>query len=160
MTEPVKPRREPLYLDDLHVGQRFVTDTYRVTVEEAYGFALAYDPQPMHLDPEAARASLFQDLVVSGWLTAGISMRLLVTQGPPLAGGTIGLGGEISWPRPTRPGDTLRLTCEILTITPSHSRPDRGVVGFRNETLNQRDEVVQLFVGKLMVPRRGFGGKA
>ena len=155
MHDPVSSRREPLYFDDLEVGRRFVTRPYALTPEEAHRFASAYDPQPFHLDPGAAKASLFQGIVVSGWLTAAISMRLFVEEGPPIAGGLIGLGGEISWPRPTRPNDILRLASEILGITPSRSRPDRGVVTIRNETINQRDEVVQLFTAKVLVPGRG-----
>lgn len=155
--ESVPPRRE-LYLDDLEVGQRFMTGTYRVTAEEVERFAAAYDPQPFHLDPKAAQASPFQGLVLSGWHTAAITMRLFVQQGPPLAGGLIGLGGEISWPRPTRPNDLLRVTTEILEVKPSRSRPDRGIVTIRNETLNQSDEVVQVFIGKILVPKRTEAG--
>jgi acyl dehydratase len=147
--------RNPLYLEDLHVGQRFETGTYVVTAAEAHGFAAAYDPQPIHLDEEAARAGPFKGLSLSGWHTAAITMRLFVEQGPPIAGGMIGLGAELSWPRPTRPGDTLRLTSEIVEVRPTRSRPDRGIVTIRSETLNQRNEVVQVFVGTLLVPGRG-----
>jgi acyl dehydratase len=147
--------RNPLYLEDLHVGQRFETGTYVVTAAEAHGFAAAYDPQPIHLDEEAARAGPFKGLSLSGWHTAAITMRLFVEQGPPIAGGMIGLGAELSWPRPTRPGDTLRLTSEIVEVRPTRSRPDRGIVTIRSETLNQRNEVVQVFVGTLLVPSRG-----
>jgi acyl dehydratase len=80
-------------------------------------------------------------------------MRLMVDGGLPLAGGIIGAGGEISWPMPTRPGDTLTVDSEIMEIKPSRSRPDRGMVTVRNETKNQRGEVVQVLVGKLVVPR-------
>jgi acyl dehydratase len=154
MPESQPADRRPLYLDDLRVGQRFETRTYAVTPEEVHGFAAAYDPQPIHLDPEAARAGPFEAIALSGWHTAAISMRLFVQDGPPIAGGMIGLGGEISWPRPTRPNDILRLTSEILEVRPSRSRPDRGIVTIRNETLNQHAEVVQVFVAKLIVPRR------
>jgi acyl dehydratase len=147
--------RDPLYLEDLHVGQRFETGTYVVSAAEAHGFAAAYDPQPIHLDEEAARAGPFKGLSLSGWHTAAITMRLFVEQGPPIAGGMIGLGAELSWPRPTRPGDTLRLTSEIVEVRPTRSRPDRGIVTIRSETLNQRNEVVQVFVGTLLVPSRG-----
>jgi acyl dehydratase len=126
-----------------------------VSAAEAHGFAAAYDPQPIHLDEEAARAGPFKGLSLSGWHTAAITMRLFVEQGPPIAGGMIGLGAELSWPRPTRPGDTLRLTSEIVEVRPTRSRPDRGIVTIRSETLNQRNEVVQVFVGTLLVPSRG-----
>lgn len=154
MPDSVLPRRTPLYLEDLAVGQQFLTTSCAVSPEEARRFAEAYDPQPFHLDREAAERSLFEGLSISGWLTAAISMRLFVEEGPPIAGGLVGLGGELSWPRPTRPGDSLRVSVEILAVTPSRSRPDRGIVTFRNQTLNQRDEVAQLFVGKILVPRR------
>jgi acyl dehydratase len=149
--------RNLLYLEDLHVGQRFETGTYLVTAEEAQRFAAAYDPQPIHLDEEAARAGPFKGLSLSGWHTAAITMRLFVEQGPPIADGMMGLGAELSWPGPTRPGDTLRLTSVVVEVRPSRSRPDRGIVTIRNETMNQRDELVQVFVGTLLVPGRGGG---
>ena len=143
-----------LYLDDITPGRRDVTRTHTLTADEIVAFARQFDPQPFHTDEHAAAKSLFGGLAASGWHTAAISMRLLVESGTPLAGGLIGLGGEISWPRPTRPGDTLRVESEVLEVTPSRSKPHRGTVTLRNETKNQRDEVVQLFVGKLIVPRR------
>ena len=81
-------------------------------------------------------------------------MRLLVESGLPLAGGIIGAGGEINWPKPTRPGDVLHVVSEIEQVTPSRSRPDRGTVRVRSETRNQRDEVVQVLIANLIVPRR------
>ena len=81
-------------------------------------------------------------------------MRLLVSGGLPLAGGSVGAGGEIAWPRPTRPGDILQVESEVVAVTPSRSRPDRGIVTVRSETKNQRGEVVQVLTAKLMVPRR------
>lgn len=142
------------YLDDLAVGQRFTSGTKHVTAEEIVRFAREYDPQPFHVDPESAKATFFQGLAASGWHTMAMSMRLMVDGGLPLAGGIIGAGGEISWPMPTRPGDTLTVDSEIMEIKPSRSRPDRGMVTVRNETKNQRGEVVQVLVGKLVVPRK------
>jgi acyl dehydratase len=81
-------------------------------------------------------------------------MRLLVEGGLPLAGGVVGAGGELSWPRPTRPGDVLQVESEVLEIIPSRSRLDRGVARIRSLTRNQRDEVVQILIAKLIVPRR------
>src|SRR5215469_10240317 len=143
-----------LCLDDFHVGQRFVSGTHRVDAEEIKAFARQFDPQPFHLDEAAARRTLLGGLVASGWHTAAVTMRLQVEQGLPIAGGIIGIGGELSWPKPTRPGDTLRVVSEIKDVTPSRSRPDRGVVRVRSETRNQRDEVVQILDAKLLVPRR------
>ncbi|HWA57442.1 MAG TPA: MaoC family dehydratase [Gemmatimonadales bacterium] len=144
----------PLYLEDLFPGQRFESRPRTLRAEDAVRFAREFDPQPFHLEQAAAERSLFGALTVSGWHTAAFSMRLFVEEGPPIAAGMVGLGGEISWPRPTRPGDTLRLVVEILEVRPTRSRPDRGIVTFRNETINQRDEVVQVFLGKMLVPRR------
>jgi acyl dehydratase len=81
-------------------------------------------------------------------------MRLLVGGGAPVAGGVVGAGGEISWPRPTRPGDILQVESEILEVKPSRSRPERGMVTLRSETRNQRGEVVQVLTASLVVPRR------
>jgi acyl dehydratase len=138
------------YLEDLRVGQRFETAAYTVTEAEIKTFALAFDPQPFHIDEERARLSLFRGLAASGWHTAAITMRLIVDCGF-LAAGVIGANGEIAWPRPTRPGDTLHVTGEVLEIIPSASRNDRGTVVMRNETRNQRDEIVQQFTARLIV---------
>ena len=142
-----------LYLEDLHVGQTFVTGSVIVTVEAIKAFARDYDPQPFHLDEAAARDSLFGGLAASGWHTAALSMRLLV-DGLPFAGGLIGVGGETTWPRPTRPGDTLTVHVEILEITPSRSRPDRGMVRTRNETRNQHGDPVQISTLGIVAWRR------
>jgi acyl dehydratase len=147
-----------LFLDDLHVGQRFASGTHALDAAEIMAFATAYDPQPFHLDDAAARGTLFGGLAASGWHTAAITMRLQVESGLPLSGGIVGAGGEITWPKPTRPGDILRVESEVLEIKPSRSRPDRGMVTVRSETLNQRDEVVQILVAKLVVPRAAGQG--
>src|SRR5262245_37469913 len=143
-----------LYLDDLRVGQRFTSKTHVIDEAQITAFAREFDPQPFHLDNEAAKDSLFAGLVASGWHTAAVTMRLLVDAGLPLAGGVIGAGGELAWPRPTRPGDTLQVESEVLEITPSRSRPDRGIAIVRIETRNQRKEVVQSLTAKLVVPRK------
>lgn len=141
------------YLDDLRVGQRFVSGTYRIDAEQIRAFAEQFDPQPFHLDAEAAQATLFAGLVASGWHTAAITMRLLVESGLPIAGGIVGAGGDISWPSPTRPGDVLHVESEVLELRPSRSRPDRGIATTRSETRNQRGDTVQVLVAKLVVPR-------
>nr|WP_244884922.1 MaoC family dehydratase [Singulisphaera acidiphila] len=143
-----------LYLDDLHTGQRFTSGFHEVNEAQIKAFASQFDPQPFHLDNEAAQDSFFGGLVASGWHTAAITMRLLVGGAAPIAGGVIGAGGEIQWPRPTRPGDTLRVVSEVLEVKPSRSRPDRGIVTLRSETRNQEDQVVQILTAKLVVPRR------
>lgn len=143
-----------LYLEDLQVGQRFVSRSHAIDKEQIKAFAAQFDPQPFHLDEEAAKTTLFAGLAASGWHTAAITMRLLVDSGAPIAGGIIGARGEISWPRPTRPGDVLRVESEVLEIAPSRSKPDRGMVTLRSETRNQRDEIVQILRATLVVPRR------
>jgi acyl dehydratase len=86
-----------LYLDDLHVGQRFTSGTHVVDEEQIKAFARQFDPQPFHLDNEAAKNTLLSGLAASGWHTAAITMRLLVESGLPLAGGIVGAGGELEW---------------------------------------------------------------
>lgn len=132
-----------LYLEDLFVGQIFRGGPVEVTAEQIKRFAAEFDPQPFHLDEDAARDSLFGGLVSSGWMTASLSMRLL-TISMPLAGGVIGTGGRVEWPRPVRPGDRLSIETEILELRPSRSRPDRGVVKMRTATTNQSGEAVQI----------------
>jgi acyl dehydratase len=141
------------YFDDLHVGQRFVSGTHLIDEEQIKAFAKQFDPQPFHLDAKAAKDTLFEGLVASGWHTAAISMRLLVER-VPIATGIVGAGGEIAWPKPTRPSATLHVESEILELRPSRSRPDRGMATIRSETVNQLGEIVQVLIAKLVVPRR------
>jgi acyl dehydratase len=143
-----------LYLEDLSVGQRFTSGEYEMTAERMKSFAAEFDPQPFHLDEAAGRASLFGGLAASGWHTAAVTMRLLVTGGLPFADGLIGVGGEIAWPRPTRPGDILRVESEIVEIRPSRSKPNQALVSVRNITSNQRGEQVQVLTAKILVFRR------
>jgi acyl dehydratase len=144
------------YLEDFRVGQTFAGPTrVRVEAERTKSFAAEFDPQPFHLDESAARASVFGGLAASGWHTAAITMRLLVDSDLQPAGGILGVGiDELKWSRPVRPGDELRVESEIIEVRPSRSRPDQGLIRVRNTTLNQNGEVVQVFVGNLIVPRR------
>jgi acyl dehydratase len=144
---------EPLYLDDLRVGQRFTSGTYRMESSAIQAFAAEFDPQPFHLDEAAAQASVFRGLAASGWHTAAVSMRLLVSS-VPFAHGIIGVGGEIAWPIPTRPGDTLRVESEIVDIVPSRSKPNQAFVTVKNTTVNQNGEGVYVFTVKLLVFKR------
>ena len=100
------------------------------------------------------KITLFGGLAASGWHTAAVTMRLNVNGGMPVAGGLIGVECHLHWPRPTRPGDVLRVVNVVEEIKPSRSRPDRGMVTMRGETLNQNDEVVQTLVVTMVVPRR------
>jgi acyl dehydratase len=146
-----------LHLDDLHVGQRFVSATHTIDQTQITTFAAQFDPQLFHTDEEAAKSTLFKGLAASGWHTAAITMRLNVEGGLPLAGGIIGAGGEINWPAPTRPGDTLHVESEVIEVTPSRSKPDRGIAVIVSRTINQRGEIVQTLTAKLVVPRRATG---
>jgi acyl dehydratase len=143
-----------LYFDELQLGQRFVTASYTMSAEAIRAFAAQFDPQPFHLDEQAGRASLFGGLVASGWHTAAVTMRLLVEGGLPLAGGAIGLGVQIEWRAPVRPGDRLHVRGEITQLVPSRSNPNRGRVFTRNETLNESGTVVQVADTRMLVPRR------
>jgi acyl dehydratase/ribonuclease HI len=148
------PAAKGMYLEDLHVGQKFTSGTYRMDEERIKSFAAEFDPQPFHLDDVAARKSIFRGLAASGWHTASATMRLLVTGGLPFADGLPGLGGEIEWPGPTRPGDTLRAESEILEITPSRSKPNQAIVKVRVVTINQHNEAVQIMTTKILVFKR------
>lgn len=151
---PIAPA--PLYLEDLSVGMRFSAGPLAVEADEIVAHARRYDPQPFHLGEESARETLFGGLAASGWLTAGLTMRL-ITEAFPLAGGIIGAGGEIRWPRPTRPGDVLRVECEVSEIRASERDPDRGWITATTTTFNQKDEPVQVLVARLVAPRRPQG---
>lgn len=141
-------------LDELAVGQRFTSASHAIDAAQIKAFAGEFDPQPFHLDDEAAKPTLFGGLAASGWHTVAITMKLLVTSGLPLEGGIIGSGGAIEWPRPTRPGDVLTVVSEVLELKPSKSRPDRGLATVRSETKNQRGETVQVLTMRLVVSRR------
>jgi len=146
--------KETLYLEDLHPGQTFTSHAEEITEAAIKEFAAQFDPQPFHLDNEAAKATLFGGLAASGWHTAAFTMRLNVTGGPKLAGGIIGGGGEINWPTPTRPGDMLHVEYEVMEVTPSRSRPERGTILLKTETKNQHGTVVQTTTVRLIVARR------
>jgi acyl dehydratase len=149
--------KEKLYLEDLHVGQKFASGRHTMDERRMKEFAAEFDPQGFHLDEAAAAQSIFKGLAASGWHTAAVTMKLLVESDFALAQGIAGVGGEISWPRPTRAGDVLRVECEVMEITPSRSKPMQGMAKIRNTTLNQNDEVVQVFTASVVVFRRNQG---
>ena len=142
------------YLDDLSPGMRFTAGPVTLTEQEIIAFASEYDPQPFHTDPEAAQASFFKGLVASGWQTAALTMRMLVDGAMPFAGGSIGLGVEVSWPRPVRPGDSLSVDLEVIAITPSR-KPGRAIATLKTTTTNQNGEIVQVMTSKNVVFSRG-----
>ena len=143
------------YLEDLAPGQTYGSGRIRIDAERIKRFAAEFDPQPFHLDEEAARRSIFGGLAASGWHTAALTMRLFVESEFRPAGGIVGAGfDEFRWPLPVRPGDELRVEIEVLEVRPSKSRPTQGMVKVRVTTLNQNGEAVQVSVGNLVVPRR------
>ena len=143
------------YFEGFKVGDRFESATYAVSEEAIIAFAREFDPQTFHLDSAAAKKTMFEGLIASGWHTAGITMRLFV-QTLDFAEGAIGLGvDELRWPIPVRPGDVLRVETEILDLRLSRSKPDCGIIRIRNITQNQRGEIVQTMLASAMVPRRG-----
>jgi len=143
------------YLEDFAVGHTFGSGRLRIDGERALAFAAEFDPQPFHLDEAAARRSIFGGLTASGWYTAAVTMRLMVETELKPAGGIIGAGlDEFRWPRPVRPGDELRVECEVIEVRPSNSRPELGLIKLRTTTLNQDDEPVLVHVVNLVVLRR------
>lgn len=147
-----------LFLDDLAPGQVYGSGETTVTEADIVRFASDFDPQPFHLDAERAKATFFGGLAASGWHTASLTMRLLVDSEMRLAGGIIGAGmDELRWPKPLRPGDTIRLESEVIEVRPSRSRPSQGLAKVRTTTLNQHGEAVQVLVANLLVVRRPEG---
>jgi acyl dehydratase len=143
-----------LYLEDIVAGAEYLSDEVTITADEIIAFASQFDPQPFHLDAESASDSFFGGLVASGWHTASLTMRLLVTSGPQLAGGTIGAGGTISWPSATRPNDRLHVRMTVVSVAASTSNPSRGSLMMKVETLTDKDELRQLFDVRILVRTR------
>ncbi len=138
--------------------QTFGSGRLRITAEGIKAFAAQFDPQPFHLDGDAARDTIFQGLAASGWQTAALTLRLMVEDDLKPDGGINGAGiDDLRWPRPVRPGEQWRLEGEVLEIRPSKSRPNLGLIKVRTTTLNQRDEVVHVRTGNLIVQRRPGG---
>jgi acyl dehydratase len=139
MTVPLKER----YFDDYATGEIFEMGDYLITRAEILDFAGRYDPQAFHLDEAAARASIFGGLIASGWMTCSVLMRILVDHfiSPVSSMGSPGID-EIRWLKPVRPGDRLKARVTVLDTRRSSSRPDRGIVHFHQEALNQDGEVV------------------
>ncbi|MCE7031445.1 MaoC family dehydratase [Lysobacter sp. GX 14042] len=144
---------KPLYLEDIAPGDEFRSAEHRIDAAQIIEYARQFDPQPFHIDEDAAQDTFFRGLAASGWHTASITMRLLIDS-LPFARGVIGAGGEIWWPRPTRPGDVLHVRSTVLEITPSRSKPDQALVKVENLTVNQEGEVCQKLIANLLVFRR------
>lgn len=144
-----------LYLEDFHVGMQVVMGPRPISAEEIVTFARRYDPQPFHLDDEAGKATPFGGLVASGWHTVSICMRMMVDGfiGNSASMGSPGLD-ELRWVKPVRPGDIVTLTMTVREVTPSKSKPDRGVIRSEYELRNQRGELVMTMRGMGMYGRR------
>jgi acyl dehydratase len=142
------------YFDDVKAGDRFKSGSLSVSEKELVEFAHKFDPQMFHLSRKRAERTIFKGLIASGWHTGSLSMRLFV-QTLNFAEGAIGLGvDELRWPNAVRPRDVLTVETEILDVRLSRSRPEHGIIRFRNVTTNQRGEVVQTMLASAMVPKR------
>ena len=146
---------DDLYFEDFAPGRQFHTEGVTVTEGQIIDFALAFDPQPFHLDAEAARSTIYGGLIASGFQTMALTFRLFV-QTRALTACSLGSPGvdELRWLRPVRPGDTLRARVRVVEQRPSGSKPDRGIVRLAWTTVNQRDEPVLTMTSMQLVRRR------
>jgi acyl dehydratase len=145
----------PRHLEDLIVGERHRSGPIEVTEAESIAFAKRYDPQSMHTDPESAATGPFRGLIASGWQTVSLVMRMIVDAKMFGSALILGLGvDELRWPTPVRPGDTLSAEIEIISVAPSKSKPQFGVVKTRVIGRNQNGTIVLTMVTSLWVPRR------
>jgi acyl dehydratase len=131
------------YFDDFEVGERFRSRGATMTETDIINYALAYDPQPFHIDAEAAAKSAYGGLIASGQHTFGIGWRMFLQEGlfKACSMGSPGVD-ELRWTTPVRPGDTIYTEAEVLEIRPSGSKPDRGILRMGYRMVNQRDETV------------------
>lgn len=144
------------FFEDFRVGDVDEFGEQPVTQEAIIAFARQFDPQPFHIDEAAAQRSVFGGLIASGWHTASLCMRMAVDRFLGPTSGSLGSPGidELRWHKPVRPGDTLHLRLEVLEVTPSRSKPDRGSVRFGYQVLNQHNEVVMTMKGIGLFSRR------
>jgi acyl dehydratase len=143
------------YLEDLKPGQAFESRHHTITQEAIVAFAREYDPQPFHLDPEAAKSSFFGKLIASGWHTAALTMKMLTETRMDLAAGLIGAGMEdLKWPTPLVPGDTIHVRVEILEARASKSRPEIGIVRTHVRTMREDGSAVLEMIANLVVPTK------
>ncbi len=141
------------YFEDWTVGESFISVSHEMTAERIRSFAEEFDPQPFHIDEEAAAKSIYGGIIASGWHTGSVLMRLLTTFLGPSSMGSPGVD-ELRWRAPVRAGDQLRLRLSVTDARASSSKPDRGLVFFDEELLNQRDEVVMSLSSTLFMARR------
>jgi acyl dehydratase len=146
------------YFEDFTVGEIMVSASASLSEAEIVAFARAYDPQPFHLDPEAARGSPFGGLIASGFQTVGLAFRLFYEEGH-IAACSMGSPGmdKIRWHRPVRPGDAIRNEVEVRELRPSETKRDRGYGTLTHTVRNQDDEIVMTFTCTLIMRRRPHG---
>ncbi|MBT3629668.1 MAG: MaoC family dehydratase [Rhodospirillaceae bacterium] len=144
------------YLDDFAEGSIFETEGKTLSEAEILEFALKYDPQPFHMDVEAAKDGPFGGLIASGLQTMAIGLRMLLQAQIFAPGASMGSPGmdELRWLKPVYPGDTLRLRGEVLETIPSRSKPDRGVLRYRMTIFNQHGEDVMSMLGMQILRRQ------
>jgi acyl dehydratase len=144
-----------LYFEDFIVGLRRELGSRSLSEDEMIGFAREYDPQPFHIDAEAAARSPFGSLIASGWQTCAVTMRILCDSFL-LESASMGSPGvdEVRWTKPVRPGDTLTVFSTVLEARASRSKPDRGVIVSATEVVNQKGEVVMTMRGMTMMATR------
>ena len=147
------------YFEDVEVGEVTRFGRYGVTREEIVEYARQFDPQPFHLDEEAARASMFGGLIASGWHTGAMMMRMVADHMVPenATSGSMGFD-DLKWLKPVRPGDVLSVESVVLEKTESRRRADRGTVRVESRVSNQRGEVVMSLVSLVIYMRKSAGG--
>jgi acyl dehydratase len=143
------------YFDDFEIGERIVSRGVTLTESAIIDFAMAYDPQPFHMDVEAARQSNYGGLIASGFQTLALGFRMVLETGVFRAS-SMGSPGfdELRWLKPVRPGDTLHTELEVVDKKPSQSKPDRGILRIRYRIKNQKDEEVLTFLSMHLLRRR------
>lgn len=142
-------KENDVWLGEFEVGDFYESATYEITEEEIIEFAQKYDPQYFHTDPEKAKDSFFEGLASSGWMTAGVSMKLQV-ETSPFAFDLVGIEVNLEWPSPTRAGDILKIRTEVKDINMSKSKPNQGIITIETVTTNQEDEVRMVMENKIL----------
>ena len=145
-----------LYLEDLNIGDHFKSREYEMTLEEILEFSHKYDPQDFHTDVVKAKEHpIFQGIAASGWHTAAVTMRLW-TECFPIAKGLIGSESSLRWPKPTRVGDKIYVDVEVVAITASKTKNDRGMVTYVTQAKNQYNDVLLISTTKIVVFKKQF----
>lgn len=146
------------FLEDIEIGETWVSKTIKISEEDIISYALQNDPQAMHTDSKAAAAGRFGTVIASGWQIAALSMRLFVEGGGYGDTPIVGLGiDELRWRKPVRPGDVLKTSREVISTEHSKSRPEFGVIRTKVTVLNQKDEAVMTLIALGQIPVRPTG---